>query len=91
MYVHQQVRAYLQLHSLIEHLHVEAIAALPTPPSPIVTVRLRSILLLKVSCSIFQYFSECSAAARSGVVVMPLSDHLGEYLGEYLDEYLRRF
>ena len=81
------MRAYLQLHSLIEHLHVEAVAALPTPPNPIASVRLRAMLLLKVSPVVLQYPSGRSAAAQSGVVRMLLSDHLGEYLGEYL----RRF
>ena len=59
------MRAYLQLHSLIEHLHVEAVAALPTPPNPIASVRLRAVLLLKVSPIVLQYSSECSAAAQS--------------------------
>ena len=58
------MRAYLQLHSLIEHLHVEAVAALPTPPNPIASVRLRAVLLLKVSPIVYtSYYSECSAAA----------------------------
>ena len=77
------MRAYLQLHSLIEHLHVEAVAALPTPPNPIASVRLRAVLLLKVSPIVLQYSSECSAAAQSGVVRMLLSDHLGEYLRRF--------